>query len=233
MHPATPCSLLQARDYQPPGAHAHARCRILVTVLYFMLVLAANSSSSFQAPRTCLASSTRRSRSRLRFAHHALVYTHRHFSLHLSQLWPKSQQEKSTKKQEMQQRQLELQMVPEHSNIPTFMRTLPIALLACGGLVFLGLRSVRSHWTQHGAAKTLTAACLAYAGWKSFKLVRKRSNLDFFQRFEPILSLAGKRAHHRENGRESVGRAHSGCAVTYGIVKGAAAVARKILANRV
>ncbi len=202
-------------------------------LLYYVHILAANSSSSLQAPLTCLASSTRRSRSRLRLAHHAIVYTLQHFSPHLSQLWPKCQQEKSTKKQEMQQRLQELQTVPEHSNIPIFMRTLPIAMLACGGIVFLGLRSVRSHWTHHGAAKTLTAACLAYAGWKGFKLVRKRSNLDFFQRFEPILSLAGKRAHHRENVRERFGRAHSGCAVTYGIVKGAAAVARKILANRV
>jgi hypothetical protein len=128
----------------------------------------------------------------------------------------------------MEQRMKELEVVPTHSNVPTFMRTLPFALLACSGGLYMALRSVRSHWTNHGSSKTLAAACFAYAGWRGFKYLRKRSDSEFLQRIEPLLSLAGARA---------APPAHVAIdalpAVTYGIVKGAAALARKILANRV
>ncbi len=128
----------------------------------------------------------------------------------------------------MQQRMKELELVPEHSNVPTFMRTLPIALLACSGVAFVALRSVRSHWVTHGAPKTLAAACLAYAGWRGFKFARKRSNFDFLQRWEPLFTLAGGCASQRVHVR-----ADTRPAATYGIIKGAAVVARKIMANRV
>jgi hypothetical protein len=92
----------------------------------------------------------------------------------------------------MQQKMKDLQLIPENSNIPTFMRTLPLALLACGGVCCVGANSVRSHWHNHGAAKTLAAACLAYAGWQGFKAARKRSSSsDIWQRCDPLLSIAG------------------------------------------
>ena len=128
----------------------------------------------------------------------------------------------------MQQRMQELQLVPQHSNVPTFMRTLPITLLACSGAAYMALRSVRSHWLNHGATKTLAATCLAYAGWRVFKFARKRKNFEFLQRWEPLLTLAGGCAARRARVRADTQPAAS-CV----IIKGAAALARKILANRV
>ena len=151
------------------------------------------------------------------------------FTLYPAQLWPKSQDEKSSKKQLMQQKMQDLQLIPENSNIPTFMRTLPLALLVCGGVCCIGANRVRSHWQNHGAAKTLAAACLAYAGWQGFKAARKRSSSsDIWQRCDPLLSIAGESAVLL-----AIVLSFTPHAVTYGIVKVAAAAARKILAGRV
>ncbi len=186
----------------------------------------ASLTLSLQALPTCPASSTLQSR--LPPCLHLPCLPRPTVTLPPSQLWPKSQQDKCSKKHEMEQRMKELEIVPKHSNVPTFMRTLPFALLACSGGLYMGLRSVRSHWTNHGPSKTLAAACIAYAGWRGFKYLRKRSDSEFLQRIEPLLSLAGACA---------APPAHviidALPAVTYGIVKGAAALARKILANRV
>jgi hypothetical protein len=91
----------------------------------------------------------------------------------------------------MQQRLSDLQLVPAHSNVPTFMRTLPLALLACSGAVWVVMRSVRSHWVNHGAAKTAAAGLLAYAGWRSFRFVRKRKSSELLDRLEPLLTFSG------------------------------------------
>lgn len=95
----------------------------------------------------------------------------------------------------MQQRMFDLQLIPQHSNLPAFKRTLPFALLACGAALCAALRSLRSHWANHGAAKTAAAGLLAYAGWKSFRFVRKqRSPPEFLERLEPLLTLSGVRS---------------------------------------
>jgi hypothetical protein len=85
----------------------------------------------------------------------------------------------------------ELQQVPAHSSLPTFMRTLPVALLLCCGAACVGARTVHAHWVHHGPSKTLAAACLAYAGWRGFRGLRKCCSFGVMERSEPLLSLAG------------------------------------------